>query len=57
MLKAHDLASSPMTLRSLPTVTRPLYMKSPTSCEAESLVMFGMRLDTLPIDASMRVSP
>jgi len=32
-------------------------MKSPTSWEAASLVTFGIRLETLPIDASMRVSP
>ena len=53
----HDFASSPTTLRSRSSVTRPLYIRSPTSWDAESLVMFGIRLETLPIEASMRLSP
>ena len=32
-------------------------MRSPTSCEGASLVMFGIRLETLPIEASTSVSP
>src|SRR5262245_6392224 len=32
-------------------------MRSPTSWEAASLVMFGIRLEMLPIEASISVSP
>ena len=32
-------------------------MRSPTSCEGASLVMFGIRLETLPMEASTSVSP
>ena len=32
-------------------------MRSPTSCEGASLVMFGIRLETLPMEASISVSP
>ena len=32
-------------------------MRSPTSSEDWSLVMFGIRLETLPMEASMSVSP
>ena len=32
-------------------------MRSPTSCDGASLVMFGIRLETLPMEASTSVSP